>query len=192
MSAGSVIEVFGSAVGFVTGAVMVRLLAEDATVWLPRLNYWLVSIAVRRLPDEKRERYAEEWAAHIEEMPGNVVPFFVALQLQWASFQTAFLARETDIRLRYESWQAEHTARSMLFISTWQELNEKLEEIDPRCSMKKAPRLGPIMEAAQKILTRELIAQKPRPSLSFYSIIIIRREIRAIYRRSTYYFDRWF
>ena len=44
------------------------LLASELYAWSPRLVRWLVARAVARLPDAERDRYREEWSAHVEDV----------------------------------------------------------------------------------------------------------------------------
>jgi hypothetical protein len=45
-------------------------LASELLARAPRLSRWLVHRAARRLPDQDRARYCEEWLAHVDELPG--------------------------------------------------------------------------------------------------------------------------
>lgn len=38
----------------------------------PRFTEWLVEAAVHRLPEAPRDRYREEWLAHLEQKPGQI------------------------------------------------------------------------------------------------------------------------
>ena len=53
------------------GAISI-LLAEEFKAWAPRLINLLIRRAVRKLPDETRTRYGEEWRSHICEIPGTI------------------------------------------------------------------------------------------------------------------------
>lgn len=62
---------FGFAIGLVAiasvvvAAVAHALLVDEARAWLPHVSRWLVRRAARRLPEEQRERYEEEWLAEL-------------------------------------------------------------------------------------------------------------------------------
>lgn len=92
-------------VGGVIGAVVLGLLKDEATSWLPRLNKFILSVAVNRMPSEKRERSREEWAAHVDEYPGKISQLFQCLKFLKASDQfIAIDAAEIDRNLRYTGY----------------------------------------------------------------------------------------
>ena len=62
--------IFGLA-GTVLFAIVVRQGADEFKAWTPRLTNKLLERAVLRLPEGKRERYREEWASHINDVPGE-------------------------------------------------------------------------------------------------------------------------
>lgn len=95
-----------SGAGAIVGAVLVKVIADDAKEWTPWVTRHLLDGAVRRLPEGQRERYAEEWAAHLAEVPGVVGKLAVALQFQIA----AFGVRELDAKARLDAWQNERAA----------------------------------------------------------------------------------
>jgi lipopolysaccharide/colanic/teichoic acid biosynthesis glycosyltransferase len=68
-----IVTLLGSA-----GAILV---AAELQAWLPSLLQYLLTRAVKKLSPERQERYREEWAAHIEELPGEVSRVVFALQL---------------------------------------------------------------------------------------------------------------
>ena len=47
--------------------------------WTPSIIKHLVNRAVRRLPEEERSRFEEEWLAHVNELPGEVAKIIAAL-----------------------------------------------------------------------------------------------------------------
>jgi len=95
-----------SGTGAIVAAVVVKVIADDAKEWTPWVTRQLLNAAVRRLPEGQQERYAEEWAAHLAEVPGVIAKLVVSLQFQIA----AFSARELDARARLEAWQSEQAA----------------------------------------------------------------------------------
>jgi hypothetical protein len=56
-----------------------RLIADDAKAWLPWVTEHLIESAVKRLPLELRERFAEEWRSHVADMPGYLGKLIVAV-----------------------------------------------------------------------------------------------------------------
>lgn len=57
------------------------LASDEIKQWLPWLAIWLKDRAVRRLPLRHHARYDEEWAAGLEEVPGNISKVLYALSL---------------------------------------------------------------------------------------------------------------
>jgi MraZ protein len=49
-----------------------RLFADEFKAWNPKISGFIVRYAVSRLPKQERERYSEEWSAHINDVPGEV------------------------------------------------------------------------------------------------------------------------
>ncbi len=92
--------------GAIVGAAVAKIIADDAKQWTPWVTQRLTDIAVRRLPEGQRARYAEEWAAHLDEVPGVVGKLAVTLQFQIA----AFAARELDAKARLDTWRNEKAA----------------------------------------------------------------------------------
>lgn len=66
--------------GALAGGVIVHLVACELYEKLPSIAEWLVKRAVRRLPDHARERYEEEWLAHLYEAEGGLSKMAHALQ----------------------------------------------------------------------------------------------------------------
>jgi hypothetical protein len=65
----------------VLGAALSRQLTDEFKAWTPRTIEWLIRCAVRKLPEDQRGRYEEEWRSHIDETPGEIGKFYVALRL---------------------------------------------------------------------------------------------------------------
>lgn len=60
-------------------AVVVGYVAFEVTAWFPTLIDRLVCSAAKRLPRRHRERYLEEWRAHIAQTPGAAKRLWDAL-----------------------------------------------------------------------------------------------------------------
>jgi hypothetical protein len=62
------------AIGGVLMAVLVatlsRLIADDLKEWMPWATQRLIDVAVRRLPEDQRERFTAEWQGAVSEIPG--------------------------------------------------------------------------------------------------------------------------
>ncbi len=68
-----------------------KLAANEAQGWIPRLAERVLIRAVQKLPDEHRERYAEEWRAHMRELPGCLAGLAFAIGLLSAASRIANL-----------------------------------------------------------------------------------------------------
>lgn len=63
-------------------SVFTALLSSEAGAWLPVLSKHLLARAVRKLPQELRARYEEEWEAHLLEIPGELSKVIYSINLQ--------------------------------------------------------------------------------------------------------------
>jgi hypothetical protein len=70
-------------------AVLSRLLAEEFGAWTPTIISGLIKLAVGRLPQNKRERFEEEWHAHVNDVPGQLGKFLVAMDFLRAAYGVA-------------------------------------------------------------------------------------------------------
>ena len=66
----------------VVGAVISRLLADEATPWIVGA---LIRRAVDRLPEEQKERREEEWRSHVNDIPGDLGKIVTTLGFAVAS-----------------------------------------------------------------------------------------------------------
>ena len=66
-------------------ALLVLLLAFEAKAWFPSLLREMIDLATLRLPRLKRDRFREEWTAHLRETPGAIVKLWQACGFVWAS-----------------------------------------------------------------------------------------------------------
>jgi lipopolysaccharide/colanic/teichoic acid biosynthesis glycosyltransferase len=68
-----------------------RVLSEDFKAWAPWVRKRIIERAVRNSPKDLRERLAEEWPSHVEEIPGDIGKLIVAfgfLAASWNLSQT--------------------------------------------------------------------------------------------------------
>lgn len=63
------------------GAALSQQLADEFKAWTPKIIDWVIRCAVRKLPEDQRERFGEEWRSHINETPGEIGKFFNAVSL---------------------------------------------------------------------------------------------------------------
>lgn len=71
--------VVGAAIGAVAVAFVGRQAQSEFQDWTPRVTDRLIERALLRLPEDKRERYREEWSAHVSDTPGEIGKWLVAL-----------------------------------------------------------------------------------------------------------------
>lgn len=69
-------------------AAFSRLWAEEIGALLSAVVCRIIKVAVSIVPEEKRERYEEEWASHICETPGSISQLVHSLGFVIAAFIT--------------------------------------------------------------------------------------------------------
>ena len=69
----------------VAGAVGAKLVADEVKAWCPAIAKRLTQRAVNKLPEEYRDRLAEEWQSHLNDIPGDFGKVFYAIDLLRAS-----------------------------------------------------------------------------------------------------------
>jgi hypothetical protein len=70
--------------GMIAAAVS-RQLADEFKAWIPWITKHLVRRAVRKLPEDQRSRYEEEWSSYLVEVPGELGKLVAALGFAQAS-----------------------------------------------------------------------------------------------------------
>jgi hypothetical protein len=75
----------GGVISLFISWVLRALVSEEVKAWSPVLIKRFTLSAVKRLPAEEQERYAEEWTAAVADIPGNIGKFLFALDLHRAS-----------------------------------------------------------------------------------------------------------
>jgi len=66
-------------------AVLIHILANEACAHAPGLTGRLIGLAARRLPIAIRDRYREEWLAHMRDLPGALTKLGFGVQCVVAS-----------------------------------------------------------------------------------------------------------
>lgn len=66
-------------VSSVLSAALSRLFADEVKEWSPWIVSRVTEVALKLLPPNRRDRYREEWASHVTEVPGNLGKLVVAL-----------------------------------------------------------------------------------------------------------------
>ncbi len=70
-----------STLAFLVTAVLVPMLVNEFTDWQPWFAARLIRLAVRALPSKVRPRYAEEWLAELDAVPGNLSKLALAVRI---------------------------------------------------------------------------------------------------------------
>lgn len=83
---GLTVTLAGAVATFVV-AVAAGLTKTEIEAWAPRAALWVKDFALRPLPRHLRERFAEEWASHLDDMPGPISKLIVAVGFYFASTQ---------------------------------------------------------------------------------------------------------
>lgn len=99
-------------IGSVVGSIVGNMIASELYDSSPQLARWLINAATARLPERHRERYREEWLAHLAEYPGKLRQLGHALGCVRASLvllksidDDYVAALQGGILSRNDSWQ---------------------------------------------------------------------------------------
>jgi hypothetical protein len=76
-------------VGSIIGPIMGNMIASELYDCAPSIARWLLKKAVARLPEQQRQRYHEEWHAHLEECPGKLGKLWHAFGCAYSSSKLA-------------------------------------------------------------------------------------------------------
>jgi hypothetical protein len=90
-----VIIAMGIVIASIFGAVASQLLTDEFKAWTPWIVNRFVERAKRRLPEEYRERFGEEWRSDIDETPGSIGKLLMAAGLHPAASKIESFARTT-------------------------------------------------------------------------------------------------
>src|SRR5947209_13348830 len=63
------------------GTAISRLLTDEFKAWIPWIIQRIICRAIARLMPDQRQRFAEEWQGHVNEVPGDIGKLRVALGL---------------------------------------------------------------------------------------------------------------
>ena len=86
--------------GGILAAAISQQLVDEFKAWTPRLTRTLLMIAARIAPTSAKERHAEEWLSHLEEIPGQIGKILAAMGFIGAGFW---------IQLESGSWKEQAT-----------------------------------------------------------------------------------
>jgi hypothetical protein len=73
----------------IVGAALSRQLADEFKAWTPWIAERLIRRAVRKLPQDQRDRCEEEWRSHVNDTPGELGKLLEAPGCVWASRRMA-------------------------------------------------------------------------------------------------------
>jgi hypothetical protein len=93
------VDVIGAILVGIAGilaAAFSKQVADEFKAWTPRLTAVIVRCALRRLREDQRGRYAEEWQSHIEETPGEIGKLVVGLGLLPAARKLSRISPNPD------------------------------------------------------------------------------------------------
>ena len=88
-------SVIVTVVSIVTAASS-KILADEFKAWRPRITDGLVGFAVRRLPEQQRQRYHEEWLSFIHETPGDIGKLIASIGLLKAGMKLRSMWRRQE------------------------------------------------------------------------------------------------
>jgi len=75
------------------GRAFSAMATDELKAWVPWITEWLVKRAVAVLPEERRERFEEEWRSHLDDVPGQIGKLIVALGLLTAAQKMSLILR---------------------------------------------------------------------------------------------------
>jgi hypothetical protein len=87
------------AISGIVGSIAVHLISDDIHEFAPKLAARLVRSAVLSLPEYDRQRYEEEWLAHLADCSGSLMKLLQAAGCLLGSYRLARLLAQRPIRL---------------------------------------------------------------------------------------------
>ena len=78
------------ALGGMVAAVLNRLSGGALHTWISSFTRQLLDLATKHLPEDQRERFAEEWESHINEVSGDLRKIVFAWGCVSAAQEIAF------------------------------------------------------------------------------------------------------
>jgi hypothetical protein len=84
----------------IIATLIAAVVGSETKAWAPRLIHSLTKAAVAIMPIQLRERFFEEWSAHIDEMPGVVGRLLAAVGFVFAASRISANERVGRVFLR--------------------------------------------------------------------------------------------
>lgn len=97
----ALIKSLGLLAASILAAALSRIVVEEIGAWSPSIIHNLIKLAVSLLPENRRERFEEEWQSHVNEVPGIVGKLLVAAGLVIAAYKMAHTAQRDEM---VEDW----------------------------------------------------------------------------------------
>jgi hypothetical protein len=82
-----------------------RQLVDEFKAWTPWLTRKLITVGACILPEAERARLIEEWASHIDEVPGEISKILAAIGFIVAGFWIRYDSRDR-IRIALKAWES--------------------------------------------------------------------------------------
>jgi hypothetical protein len=89
--------------GPILASAISRQLVDEFKAWVPWLTRNLIMIAACLLPETERARRTEEWASHLEEVPGEIGKIVFALDLVRAGIWIRYESRDR-MEIALQAW----------------------------------------------------------------------------------------
>jgi lipopolysaccharide/colanic/teichoic acid biosynthesis glycosyltransferase len=93
-------------IGGVLLSIVLSVIAAELVSLFPALGDWIVRLSARRLPPSVRDRYTEEWKAHLAALPGGLSKLVCALGTIWAVHRALDILADEQAPLREPLFQA--------------------------------------------------------------------------------------
>lgn len=77
------------------GVLMLKLAFSELQDWMPWIARRMINRTITKLPIAERDRYREEWYAHLEECPGKIGKILHAIGCAYGVRKLAALANES-------------------------------------------------------------------------------------------------
>jgi len=80
------------------GAMLLSLLGDETSAWLSWLIERMLRCSLRKLPAHLRERFAEEWRGHLNEVPGLIAKLVCAMEFVIAAYRMIGIATRSGAK----------------------------------------------------------------------------------------------
>jgi hypothetical protein len=119
----------GKPLTVILAAAAVGILVEEAKVMLPCLSDKILRIAIRLLPNDRKDRYLEEWASHLADIPGPISKLVFTFCLPLASSRIQFYVWSDSKRIKKTTSPHARLYRLALFMLVVLAIQVRLRKI---------------------------------------------------------------